>query len=192
MMPILFYHIKDTIFRIGANWDSLAPDKNTAIEFAHKHINKEPEKMIDATHYSMEYCLATSGESINERFRYNNANENDYKIACMVSNHTTDKDLVLYRAVCDSVYDLMKENARYVPNCDLYEKGFLATSLVKGHESNYKVKLRIYVPTGSKCVYQGNVNDEQHFYEVDVMYGAKLKIISIDSEYINCRLLETA
>ena len=77
-------------------------------------------------------------------------------------------------------------------DCDLYEKGFLATSLVKGHELNYDIKLRIKVPAGTKCVYMGNVNEEQDFYEVDVMHGSKLKIISMDDEYINCELLETA
>lgn len=103
----------------------------------------------------------------------------------------TSPQLFYYNA-CDYVYNLMKENAKDIPNCDLYEKGFLATSLVKGQELNYKIKLRIYVPAGSKCVYQGNVNNEQEFYEVDIMHDSKLKIESIDSEYINCKLLGTA
>lgn len=192
MKPTFFYRIKDAIHGIGASWDKLAPDKETAIEFAHTHINQEPERMIDAYHYSMEYCLAHSGESINERYRQNRQDEIDLKIADTVAKHTTDTDLILYRGICDYVYDLMKENAKDIPDCDLYEKGFLATSLVKGQELHYKIKLRIYVPAGTKCVYQGNVNDEQGFYEVDVMHGSKLKIESIDSEYINCRLLETA
>ena len=38
----------------------------------------------------------------------------------------------------------------------------------------------------------GNVNEEQGYYEVDVMHSSKLKIISMDKEYINCKLLETA
>lgn len=192
MKPTFFYRIKDAILGIGASWDELAPDKETAIEFAHTHINQEPERMIDATRYSMEYCLAHSGEIVNERCRQNRQDEIDLKIADMVAEHTTDTDLVLYRSVCDYVYDLMKENAKDIPDCDLYEKGFLATSLVKGQELNYEIKLRIYVPAGTKCVYQGNVNDEQSFYEVDVMHSSKLKIESIDSEYINCKLLETA
>lgn len=86
----------------------------------------------------------------------------------------------------------MKENANNMTDCDLYEKGFLATSLVKGHEINSKIKLRIFVPAGTKCVYMGNVNEEQGFYEVDVMHSSKLKIISMDDEYINCELLATA
>lgn len=148
--------------------------------------------MIDENHYSMQYCFAHSGESVNERFRQNRADNIDLQIAEMVASNTTDTDLVLYRGVCDYVFDLMKKNAKNMPDCDLYEKGFLATSLVKGQELNYKIKLRIYVPAGTKCVYMGNVNNEQGFYEVDVMNNSKLKIISIDDKYINCKLLATA
>lgn len=140
----------------------------------------------------MQYCFAHSGESVNERFRQNRADNIDLQIAEMVASNTTDTDLVLYRGVCDYVFDLMKKNAKNMPDCDLYEKGFLATSLVKGQELNYKIKLRIYVPAGTKCVYMGNVNNEQGFYEVDVMNNSKLKIISIDDKYINCKLLATA
>ena len=187
-----FYRIKDKFKHIGISWDELAPGKDNAIEFAHTHINPEPQRMIDTNHYTMEYCLAHSGESVNERFRQNRADNIDLQIAEMVASHTTDTDLVLYRGVCDYVYDLMKKNAKNLPDCDLYEKGFLATSLVKGHELNYEIKLRIYVPAGTKCVYQGNVNAEQDSYEVDVMHSSKLKIISIDNEYINCKLIATA
>ncbi len=192
MKTTFFYRIKDAILGIGVGWDKLAPDKDIAKDFAHEHINEEPEQMIDIYHYSMEYCLAHSGESVNERYRQNRQDEIDLKISEMVAQHKTDTDLVLYRGVCDYVYNLMKENAKDIPDCDLYEKGFLATSLVKGQELNYKIKLRIYVPAGSKCVYQGNVNNEQDFYEVDIMHGSKLKIESVDSEYINCKLLGTA
>ena len=187
----IFYRIKDKFKHIGVSWDELAPDKDKAIEYAHIHINPEPQRMIDTNHYTMEYCLAHSGESVNERFRQNRADNIDLQIAEMVASHTTDTDLVLYRGVCDYVFDLMKKNAENMPDCDLYEKGFLATSLIKGHELNYDTKLRIKVPAGTKCVYMGNVNDEQGFYEVDIMHGSKLKIISIDDTYINCELLKT-
>lgn len=186
-----FYRIIDKIKNIGVSWDKLAPNKDNAIEYAHTHINSEPQRKIDTNHYTMEYCLAHSGESVNERFRQNRADNIDLQIAEMVASHTTNTDLVLYRGVCDYVFDLMKKNAENMPDCDLYEKGFLATSLVKGHELNYNTKLRIKVPAGTKCVYMGNVNDEQGFYEVDIMHGSKLKIISIDDTYINCELLET-
>lgn len=192
MIQTFFYRIKETILGIGAGWDKLAPNEAAAIDYAHEHINPEPERMIDRYHYSMEYCLAHYGESVNERYRQERIDETDKEIAAVVAKHTADTDLVLYRGVCEYVYDLMKENAKNIPNCDLYEKGFLATSLVKGCELNTKIKLRIYVPAGTKLIYQGNVNYEQTLYEVDVMYGSKLKIISIDKTYINCRLIETA
>ena len=192
MKPTIFYKIIEQLHHIGDSWDKLATNMNNAIEYAHQHINNEPERFIAGTQrYTMEYCLAHSGESINERFRSDRPDKIDLQIADMVSSHTTDTDLILYRGVCDYVYDQMKLNATD-KNCDLYEKGFLATSLVKGRELNYKIKLRIYVPAGSHCVYQGNVNDEQGFYEVDIQRNARLEIISIDKEYINCKLLETA
>lgn len=188
----IIYRITDAFKHIGVSWDKMAPDTDTVIQFAHTHINPEPQRMIDMNHYTMEYCLAHSGESVNERFRQNRCDKVDLQIAEMVASHATDTDLVLYRGVCDHVFDLMKKTATDMTDCDLYEKGFLATSLVKGHELNYKIKLRIKVPAGTKCVYMGNVNDEQGYYEVDVMHSSKLKIISIDDTYINCELLETA
>ena len=85
----------------------------------------------------------------------------------------------------------MVKNAKDVPDCDLYEKGFLCTSLVKGCEYAYDTRLRIFVPQGSNVVYLGNVNDEQENYEVVVQKGAKLKILSKDQQYLNCLLIGT-
>ena len=191
MFKNLLYRIKDKFTHTGSKLDKLAPTTSAATNFAHLHINEEPKKYIDTHHFSYEYCLAHSGESINERFRENRPDHVDLQVSKMVSSNSTNTDLVLYRGVCTHVYDLMVENARNIPGCDFYEKGFLATSLVKGHEINYDIKLRIHVPAGTKCVFMGNVNDEPEYYEVDVMRGAKLKIISMDDEYINCELLET-
>ena len=78
----LFYHLKEKIKHIGADWDNLAPDKDTAIEYAHRHINPEPEQMIDENHYSMQYCFAHSGESVNERFRQNRSRETPSTSRC--------------------------------------------------------------------------------------------------------------
>lgn len=190
MKPFIFYKIKEILFHYGTYWDKLSPSEKDIIDFATKHINKEPKRMVDTNHYSMEYCLAHSAESINERFRQDRTDDIDKQIADMVASHSTDVDLILYRGVCDSVFKIMKDNAKH-KQCDLYEKGFLCTSLLKGHELNYDIKLRIYVPAGTKLVYQGNVNDEQYFYEVDVMHGSELKIISADKNYINCKLINT-
>lgn len=187
MRSICFYRVKDKIFGIGSRWDKLAPSEDEAIEFAHKYINEEPDPRIDEANWS----LAHYGEIINSKFRDDEIDETGFRIAAVFNEHVTKRDLILYRGVNDYVYSLMKEKAKESPNCDLYEKGFLACSIVKGHEINAEKKLRIYVPAGSKCVYQGNINEEQYYYEVDVMHGASLKVVSIDSEYINCKLLET-
>lgn len=59
----------------------------------------------------------------------------------MINKYTTKQDIVVYRGVCDHVYELMIENAKKHPGTDLLEKGFLATSLVKGCELQYNKKL---------------------------------------------------
>ncbi len=194
MIKTIFYRIKGILCRTGAHWDKKAQTEETANDFAELHINKEPEKYKKGSYtvFSDEYCLAASGESINERYRTDRIDNDDQRIAATVSTHRTDTDLIVYRGVCEYVFDLMKENAKLHEGADLYEKGFMATSLVKTHELNFKTKLRIYVPAGTKCVFMGNVNHEPLFYEVDIQHGAALKIISIDKDYINCRLLETA
>lgn len=100
------------------------------------------------------------------------------------------KFLLYYIEVCEEVFRQMKDNAKNINNVDLYEKSFLQTSLVKGHESNSQYHLRIYVPEVVQAIYLGNVNDEQFYYEVDLQYGTNLKIVSIDDEYINCKFVK--
>lgn len=186
--PLIYYRIKEQITHIGAGWEQLAPDEKNAIEFAHKHLNEDPLPKIDEHHYSMEYVLAHHAETINKVYREDRQPENGSEITEMLFTYTTDTDLVLYRGVYDLVYELMKANAKG-QECDLYEKGFLCTSLVKGHESKYNRKLRIFIPKGTNVVYQGNVNNEQNRYEVDVQRGAKLNIISADETYLSCILI---
>lgn len=185
-----YYRLVDYLKKTGINWDKLAPKKESAIEFAHTYINPEPERWIDQSHhYSLEYCLACSGETINDRFRNDAPDPIDIKIADMVASHKNDVPLVLYRGVCEIVYDEMKKNAENIDGIDFYEKGFMQTSLVKGCEINSKIKLRIYVPAGTNVVYLGNVNYEQKFYEVDIQRGAKLRVVSMDETYINCKIV---
>lgn len=190
MKPLFYYRIIGKFYNVGDKWDQLSPTEEDAIEFAHKNINPEPQKMITETCYSLEYCLAHSGETINERFRQDRPDEIELKIVDMVALHTTKVPLVLYRGVCKEVFRQMKDNAKKIKNTDLYEKSFLQTSLVKGHESKSQYHLRIYVPEETQAVYLGNVNDEQFYYEVDLQHGTKLKIVSIDDEYINCKLIK--
>ena len=191
MKTLLFYRILGMLKNTGADWDRLAPTKENAIDFAHTNINSEPVRMIDSYRFSLEYCLAHSGESLNEHLREDRTDKEDIAISDMVAKHSCKTDLVLYRGVCDYVYDLMIQNAAPLEGVDFYEKGYMQCSLVKGHEINCKTKLRIFVPAGSCVIYLGNVNDEQHYYEVDIQHGAKLKLISIDQTYINCKLLST-
>lgn len=190
MKPLFYYRIVGKFYNIGVIWDNMAPSEEDAIDFAHENINPEPNRKTNENQYSLEYCLAHSGETINERYRNDRLEDIDLRIADMVALHTAKVPLVLYRGICETVFQQMQENAKSINGVDLYEKSFLQTSLVKGHESNAKYHLRIYVPLGTQVVYLGNVNDEQFYYEVDIQYGAKLKIISIDKKYINCRLLQ--
>jgi hypothetical protein len=190
MKSFIYYRIIGKIYDIGDEWDKISPLEENAIDFAHTNINQEPNRMAaDATHYSLEYCLAHSGESINGRYRNDRPDPIDLQIADTISTHSTKIPIVLYRGVCEAVFRKMCENAKPIDKADLYEKSFLQTSLVKGHESNARYHLRIYVPEGTQAIYLGNVNYEQNYYEVDLQRGSKLKIVSIDNKYINCRLL---
>lgn len=184
-----YYKVIGKIYNIGKKWDKLSPLKEDAIEFAHKNINPEPIRESTSSRHSLEYYLAHSGESINERYRKDRPDDEDLKTANMVALHKTKVPMVLYRGVCENVFQQMQENAKNIKGVDLFEKSFLQTSLVKGQESNADYHLRIYVPEGTEAVYLGNVNYEQHYYEVDLQHGAKLKIISEDYKYINCKLL---
>lgn len=194
MIKTLYLQIKELFLKTGANWDRLALNENNAHAFAEKHINKEPQKRQpnNSLNFSMEYLLAASAESINERLRSDIMYDIDCQIAEMMNTHTTDADLILYRGVHDDIYKLMFENAAGIKGADLLEKGFMCTSLVKGHEFDYSIKLRIFVPAGSKVTYMGNVNCEPHLFEVTIQKEALLKIVGIDAKYINCILLKTA
>lgn len=189
MRPFFYYRFLERIYNVGDTWDQLGVSQENAIEFAHKNINPEPKKYAEGLKYSLEYCLAHSGESINERYRHDRPDSVDLMIADMVASHTTKVPLVLYRGVCKSVFLQMRKNAKNMRGVDLYEKSFLQTSLVKGQEYRSEYHLRIYVPSGVHAVYLGNVNEEQSSYEVDLQYGTKLKVVSIDEKYINCKLI---
>lgn len=167
-----------------AKWDVLAPQQLDAADYACAHINPPP------SHTSLGYILAHDGEWINDRFRNNRPNSKDRELQTYVASHSTDRDLVLYRGVGDAVFSMMKENAAPFPGTDLVEKSFLYASLVKGCEIQHKLRLRIYTPAGTPLVYLGDVDGENRF-EVAVQTGSRLRIVSIDKHYINCRILAT-
>lgn len=190
-VKLLYYYCTiEKFWHIGEKWDKLSPSEKNAIEFAHTNINPEPNRMAaDGIHISLEYCLAHSGERINERYRRDRPDPIDLQIADMIATHRTKIPVVLYRGICEAVFRKMCENAQHIDNADFYEKAFLQTSLVKGHEIKSQYHLRIYVPEGAQAIYLGNVNYEQKYYEVVLQCGSRLKIISMDNKYINCRLL---
>ena len=190
MKPLIYYRIKGLFKNIGKEWDKLSPEQEEAIEFAQKFINSEPIKNVDAFTYSWEYVLAHFGEMVNEHYRKGELDESDIAIADMIENHSTKRPITVYRGTCGYILNQMIRNAKDIKGVDLMDKAFLQSSLVKGAEINSGIKLRIYMPTGTKAVYLGNVNDEQFYYEVVLQRATKLKIISIDSEYINCKVIE--
>ena len=193
MKPLIFYRIKDVFLNIGSKWDKLAPSEDEAIFFAHEFINPEPEKFSSKEDglYSPEYVLAHHGELFNGIFREGrDVGDDDCKyLTDMLDTHSTKKDMVVYRGICKYVFEHMKENAKNIDGVDLLDKAFLQSSLVKGHESNSRIRLRIFVPKGTKAAYMGNVNDEQWYYEVVIQRGTPLRVISADKEYINCEVL---
>ena len=194
-MRFLLFRIKEKLFKIGKAWDKCAVCKECAVEFAEKYINQEPDRTLKDNPfvYTMEYVLASSAESINERWRSDCASDEDHRIASALDKYCTSSPIVVYRGVCEHVYECMVANAKGIKGVDLLEKGFMSTSLVKGCEIPYDIKLRIYIPYGNKCVFMGDVNYElETYYEVAVQRHARLKIISIDEKYINCLLIGTA
>ena len=87
----------------------------------------------------------------------------------------------------------MIESAKGVKGIDLWEKGFLNTSIVRVKQINHDIQLRIYIPKGTPAFYVGNISGEEKiYYEVIVQIGARLKIVSIDHQYINCKLIRTS
>lgn len=191
MKSKLFYRVKELLLHIGKKWDKLSVSEDTATSFAYANINPEPALYKKGTViYSPEYYLAHCGEDINKRFREGRPDADDLEAASMVDSHSTKVPLVLYRGVCSYVFSLMQENAEGMKDTDLYEKAFLQTSLVKGHEIQSIIRLRIYVPKGAHVVFLGNVNGElECYYEVVIARGSKLKVVSYDGTYFNCVLV---
>lgn len=193
MKPLIFYRMKDLFLNIGTKWDELSPSKENAIAFAHEFINPEPQKYVPGNNmkYTPEYVLAHHGQLFNTIFREgrDEGDEDCTYLTDMLDAHATKKDMVVYRGICGYVFEHMKENAKNLKGVDLLDNAFLQSSLVKGHESRTKIRLRIFVPKGTKAVYMGNVNEEQWYYEVTIQRGTPLRVVSVDKEYINCEVI---
>lgn len=179
---------------IGNEWDNKFGIKESEIdEFTSKFINTDPARFDEYGNYSLEYILASSGSTISDRLRDDRVIEIDNEIIEMVSSYQIKTPVVVYRGLPKELLKNMKSNAKGIKGVDLIDKGFLSTSLVKGHENEGEIYLRIFVDKGINAVYMGDVNDEKNrYYELTIQHGAQLKILSTDEEYINCLLLKTA
>ena len=194
-----FYYIKDFICHISKKWDGMAQNTSSAINFAHDKINLEPsheQKWFNTLAHNIEHYnrILRSSNSNASKDTIDNINE--------ISNHIRDNmlqnDIILYRQISKTAFENMKKEAQSFSNIDLYDKGFICTTLVKGIENHYGfdynsqnryIKLRIYVPAETGCIYMGNINSEDGNYEVILPPGSKFKIISIDRYYINCKII---
>lgn len=178
--------------KISAAWDARAASQRNIHAFVNTYLNPEPARYQPDGSYSLAYCLAAAGESINDQLRSGIITPRIQEIIEMFDDTYKAKcDLILYRGVSQFVYNQMVDNATDMPGVDLLEKGFLQTSLIKGRELPAQIHLRIYCPATTKAIFLGNVNYEGHFAEVDVMKGAQLKLISADDAYINVKLITT-
>lgn len=79
MKPLFYYCILGKIHNIGTVWDKIAVSEEYAIDFAHENINQEPKRFVNGRHFSLEYCLAHSGETINERYRHDRPEDIDLR-----------------------------------------------------------------------------------------------------------------
>lgn len=189
MLKVGYYKLKEKIFRYGEKWDALAPCESEAIVFAHKNINKEPQK--DSSLCSVEYKLASSAVTINYELRNDEKSHDDFSKE-LQSKYFLKEDIVVYRGVSEIPYTKMKKAAKGIRGIDFLEKGFLNTSIVKGKQINYACQLRIFLPKGTCAFYVGDITGEEKlYYEVIVQKGAKLKILSMDNNFINCKLIGT-
>ena len=188
--------------KFGSIWDSMAQTATTAIDFAHTNINPPPtmeQKWMNVLSKNVEHYNKTLRypESTNSKDRINEIAEIN-EIAKNVRNNKSKKDLILYRQITNEGYENMLEEAKSMKNIDLYDKGFMCTSLVKGVEHTFGygygadegfTRLRIYAPEGTGCVYMFDIQESGN-YEVILPPGTKLKIISKGLNYVNCQVLK--
>ena len=185
---ILFLKLKNIILQTSKEWDKLSPTENNVEAFVQKNLNSEINTN-NPDYYNAHY-LAQQGERINKHFRSDTQDNSELNVEKMLYNYNTKIDIVLYRGVDERVFNDMLKYAKNISDCDLYEKGFLSTSLIKGKEIQHHNRLRIFIPAGTNCIYLGKINNEE-YYEVVVQRRAKLKIISADKVYLNCILIDT-
>lgn len=164
-------------------------------EFAHRYINVSPNEYVPNSNKKLntpEYSICHYSEELNNALRKDSPDEKAYEFSNAIKKYSLMNDIVVYRGVSDSVLEQTKEAALLINDIDMYEKGFLHTSLTKATIQKTERILRILLPKGTCAFYAGNVNGEiESFQEVVVQRGAKLRILGEEEIYINCLLIDT-
>lgn len=189
-MQILYFRLKEMIFKEGKKWEKKYSIKGNVIQFANQNINPQPPKYIANGGFSGEYIVVSKAASLNGKIRSGHIKNMEDTIDNTYSafeKYRTKVDLVVYRGVRKEVFNGMKNSF-----FKFHDKAFLCTSLLKGHELDQEYKLRILIPKGTKAAYMGDLNGEEKiFYEVIVQKGAVLRIVSFDGVYWNCKVEST-
>ena len=116
---------------VSSAWDAKASSQRNIHSFVNTYLNPEPARYQPDGSYSLAYCLAAAGESINDQLRSGIITPRIQEIIEMFDDTYKAKcDLILYRGVSKFVYNQMVDNATDMPGVDLLEKGFLQTSLI--------------------------------------------------------------
>lgn len=134
--------------------------------------------------------LCSRGTEFNWQLRKNIAGDNIEKISSYIQKFHTKRDIVVYRGIDKSTMKWILKEADGFKNIDLYDKGFLFTTLTKATLPKKDYNLRILLPKGTNAFYSGDINNEEEVYqEIVVQCDAKLKIVSFGVKYINCLLV---
>lgn len=179
---------------IGEVLDRLLPSPENIEFFTEMALNPAaPAKYEDD--FTLEYYISHDATRVNDDCRFGKLNKYDEAQIAYIDHYISMLPIVLYCGVNRYIYRTMKQTARNHPDADLYEAGLIHGSLVKGKELRDNYNFRIFVPAGSKVIYLGNAGYPEDtiepVYEAVIQTGACLRILSKDSEYINCMLLST-
>jgi len=174
-------------------WDQYLISEDGVHEFVHKYINDSPS-MYDENGLTWQYIACTSGSTINDCLRYGGLNNNVARIIKQadegIAKIQIKKDVVVFRDYTEYNFINAVKCAKNDEDADVLEPSFLQTKLVKTTQKHGNVNLKIYVPMGTNGIYYGDVcGEEKIYFELTFKRKRKLKIVSIDDEYINCILI---
>lgn len=177
------------------SWNEYEMSIENVETLAPKFINNEFPKGK-----SLEYILASKSPSISDayRFDYSYANTFDNFVE-MMKSYQNKEPIILYRGASEIPFKHMLEASKEIddPNIFFYEKGFLSCSLIPEKASKYDgiKQLKIFVPPYHNVLYVGHALDQEEAtgcrYEVIVQRGAKMELLTEDTNYYYCLLHTT-